>query len=108
MTYTVKRISTKSAAKVAFVCLFIVTIPMIPAFWSIGSMSTFSFGETPPAPNLAPMLGALAVPLLYGAMAALGAAIVTFVYNIGGRFHGGIKIDIELQETADAFEKKKN
>lgn len=99
MTYTIRRIGIRSAAKVAFVCLIISTLPMIPVFWAATSMSTTSFGRTPPGPNFAALAGALAIPLLYAISAAIGAAILTLIYNISVRFHGGIKLDIELQET---------
>ena len=99
MTYTIRRISIKSAAKVALVCLIIITLPMIPVFWAASSMSTTSFGRTPPGPNFAALAGALAIPLLYGIPAAIGAAILILIYNISVRFHEGIKLDIELQET---------
>lgn len=99
MTYTIRRIGIKSAAKVAFVCLIILTIPVIPAFLTISSMSTVGFGRTPPGPDFAALAGALAIPLLYGISAAIGAAILALIYNISVRFHGGIKLDIESQET---------
>ncbi|MCY3780022.1 MAG: hypothetical protein OXG78_06920 [Chloroflexi bacterium] len=62
-------------------------------------MSTIGFGETPSGPVFASLAGALAIPLLYGLFAGLGAAILTLIYNISVRLHGGIKLDIELQET---------
>lgn len=108
MTYTVKRIGIKSAAKVALVCLIILTIPMIPAFLTISTMSTAVFGEATPSANIASLASGLAIPLLYGVFAALGAAILALVYNLSVRIHGGIKLDIELGESSEFAEKKKN
>lgn len=106
MSYTIKRVGTKSAAKVAFVCLFIVTLPMIPAFVTVFSGPYIGYGEPPPGFNVTGLIGVLVIPLLYGVVAALGAAILTLIYNLSVRFHGGIKLDIELQETLGEAKKK--
>lgn len=107
MICTVRRISIKSVVRVAFVCILIAMLPTLPVFLFVFAMPPAGYGAEPPGVNFVTLLGALAIPLMYGVFAAIVAAIVALAYNLSVRFHGGIKFDIELQEVV-VEEKRKN
>ena len=106
MTYSIKRVGIKSAAKVAFVCVIIVMFPILTAILLLSESPGFVVEDTSGI-WLERLLLTLAVLLLDGLIAAIGASILALVYNLSVRLHGGISLDIELQD-AQPPEKKKN
>jgi len=106
MTYSIKRVGIRSAAMAAFVCMIIIMIPFVPVLLLATAPMHFGVEETS---GLWPerLFHTLFGLLLYGVFVALGASIVALVYNLSVRLHGGIKLEIELQDTQPA-EKKKN
>ncbi len=107
MTYSIKRIGIKSVAKAAFVCMIIVMVPLLPAILLATAPPYFGIDEPSLGPKFGALISALGVLLFYGVFAAIGASILALVYNLSVRLHGGINIDIDLQE-APPPEKKKN
>ena len=108
MTYSIKRVGIKSVAKAAFVCMIIVMFPVLTAILLLSESPGPGFVvEETSGLWLERLFLTLAVLLLDGLIAALGAAILALIYNLSVRFHGGVNLDIELQE-AQPPEKKKN
>lgn len=107
MTYSIKHVGIKSVAKAAFVCMIIVMIPLLPAMLLALAPPYFGIEDPSLGFKFAALIPALGGLLLYGVFAAFGASIVALVYNLSVRLHGGITMDIELQE-AQPPEKKKN
>ena len=106
MTYSIKRVGIKSLAKAAFVCMIIVMFPILTAVLLLAESPSFGVEETSGL-WLERLFLTIFALLLYGAFVALGASIVAMVYNLSVRLHGGIRLDIELQDTQPP-EKKKN
>jgi len=106
MTYSIKRVGIKSVAKAAFVCMIIIMIPLLPIIFLDTWQMYFGVEETSGL-WLERLFHTLFALLLYGVFVALGASIVALVYNLSVRLHGGIRLEIELQDTQPP-EKKKN
>ena len=106
MTYSIKHVGIKSAAKAVFLCMMIVMIPLLPFMLLVTGPPYLGIGGTSRLwlEHLFATLGGL---LIYALVVAGGAAIVAMVYNLSVKLHGGINIDIELQDTQPP-EKKKN
>ena len=106
MTYAIKRVGIKSVAKAAFVCIIIVMIPFAPAILLVTAPTYFGTEEPSLGLRFASFIAALGGWLLYALFAALGASILALIYNLSVRLHGGISLDIELQDTQPPAKKK--
>ena len=106
MTYSIKRVCIKSVAKAAFACMIIVMIPLLPFMLLVTGPPYLGIVGTSRL-WLEHLFGTIGGLLIYALVAAGGAAIVAVVYNLSVRLHGGINIDVLLQDTQPP-EKKKN
>lgn len=106
MTYSIKRVRVKSVAKAAFVCMIILMIPLLPFILLVEGPPYLGIGRTSSL-WLDHLFSTIAGLLAYALAVAFCASIMALIYNLSVRFHGGVNLDFELQET-QLPEKKKN
>lgn len=94
---TVKRIGPASAFKVGLVLygLFGLIFGVFVSLFSVAGL--FAFGQRAGAGIVGLVFGTLAIvilPVLYGLLGGIMAAVMALLYNLAARYVGGIEIEM--------------
>jgi len=99
MQQSIRRIDPLSAMKIAAVIYGILGLVIGAIFSLIGSLGFIAAAGTPGMPRILTLLFGVAaiiiVPAAYAIMGAIGALIMTAVYNLVAGVTGGLRIDLE-------------
>lgn len=97
MKKTLTRIAPVQLGKVAAAIYALFTVIFVPFILLFGILAAFS-GDATAAPAfiiIGTVIGAILVPLLYGAMGFIFGSLGALIYNLIATWVGGIDIEVE-------------
>jgi hypothetical protein len=99
--YRIKRLNVMSVARVAGVCYAALGLVIIVPFMLIMSSVAATIGGRSGVPNMAGgfasvLVMAIIMPIIYGVIGAIFAALGAVVYNVIAGWLGGIEMEFEL------------